>query len=140
MKRPNMELTINLAAGIPIYRQIATQIHYLVASGLLEPDAELPSIRALAIELTVAPNTIAKAYEELEAVGVVRKRRGFGTFVSFDQTQVLDGERHRIVEKRIDALLAEARQLNLADDTLLALIHRRRAYMALDQPTVAFVA
>jgi GntR family transcriptional regulator len=138
MERPSMKLTINLAASVPIYRQIATQIRYLVASGLLAPDAGLPSIRALALELKVAPTTIAKAYEELEVVGVVRRRRGFGTFVSFDHAQTVDWDGHRIVEKRIDALLAEARQLHFTEDALLALIHRRQACIALEESAPAF--
>ncbi|HEY6456620.1 MAG TPA: GntR family transcriptional regulator [Steroidobacteraceae bacterium] len=131
-----VQIAINLVDGVPIYRQIVTQIHYQVASGVLEPDAALPSIRAMALELNVAPNTIAKAYEELEGAGVVHKRRGFGTFVSFEQADKVDRERHRIVEQRIDALLAEARQLNFSAAAVLALIQRRDTRSGPDQPTV----
>jgi GntR family transcriptional regulator len=135
MKPSNMQLAIDLDGGIPIYRQIAAQIQCRVASGLLEPDACLPSICALASELTVAPNTIAKAYEELEAAGIVHKRRGFGTFVSIEHTQAVDQDRQRIVERRIDALLTEARQLKFTDDALLALMQRRQASATLDDGT-----
>ena len=90
----------------------------------------LPSIRVLAQQLKVAPNTVARAYEELEEAGVVRRRRGFGTFVSLESSQAADGERRRLVEQRIDILLVEARQLNFTAEALLALIHRRQAVSA----------
>lgn len=134
MLPPRVRIAINLVDGVPIYRQIVTQIHYQVASGMLEPDAALPSIRVMALELNVAPNTIAKAYEELEGAGVVHKRRGFGTFVSFEHTHKVELERHRIVEERIDSLLAEARQLNFSVEAVLELIHRRHAHRRPDQP------
>jgi GntR family transcriptional regulator len=124
-----MNIAINFADGVPIYRQIVTQILYQIASGVVESDKALPSIRALAQEIKVAPNTIAKVYEELEAAGVVRKRRGFGTFVSLESNRAMDGERRRLVEQRIDALLAEARQLNFTGEALLTLIHRRQGFI-----------
>ena len=125
-----MDIAINFACGgVPIYRQIVTQILYQIVSGVLESDETLPSIRVLAQQLKVAPNTIAKAYEELEATGVVRKRRGFGAFVSAESSQAMDGEERRLVEHRIDTLLAEARQLNFTAEALLVLIHRRHPFI-----------
>jgi len=121
-----VDIAITFADGVPIYRQIVTQILCQIASGVRESDEALPSIRVLAQELKVAPNTIAKVYDELEAAGAVRKRRGFGTFVS---SQAMDDERRRLVEQRIDALLAEARQLNFTAEALLTLIHRRPAFI-----------
>jgi GntR family transcriptional regulator len=124
-----LEIKISLADGVPIYRQIVNQIRYQVASGQLEPDEELPTIRALALQLKVTPNTIVKAYEELEAVGLIHKRHGSGTFVSGERTRLADRERRRIIEGRIDALLAEAHQLNFTLEELFKLIHRRQALM-----------
>ena len=66
-----MDITINVTDGVPIYRQIVNQVKYLVASGLLQPGEELPPIRTLALQLKVTPNTIVKAYGELEIAGVV---------------------------------------------------------------------
>jgi DNA-binding transcriptional regulator YhcF (GntR family) len=73
-----MDITINLADGVPIYRQIVNQIRYLVASGLLRPGEELPPIRTLALQLAVTPNTVVRAYGELEAAGVLRSPIGSG--------------------------------------------------------------
>lgn len=127
MRPGTVDIAINLADGVPIYRQIVTQIIYQVAAGVLGADGPLPSIRALAQALAVAPNTIAKAYGELEAAGVVCRRRGLGTFICAEGRQLVEEERRRIVERRIDALLLEARRLNFTTEALLALMHRRQA-------------
>ena len=124
-----MDITITLHDGVPIYRQIVNQVKYLVASGLLRPGEELPPIRTLALQLKVTPNTIVKAYEELEISGVIHKRRGSGTFVSEARQQLALRERRRIIEQRIDALLAEGHQLNFDADDILRMVRERKAAM-----------
>jgi GntR family transcriptional regulator len=128
--RPIVDITINLADGVPIYRQIVNQVKYLAASGLIQPGEELPPIRTLALQLKVTPNTIVKAYGELEISGVIHKRRGSGTFVSEGRPQqVTLRERRRVIEQRIDALLAEAHQLNFEADDILRMVRERKAAM-----------
>jgi GntR family transcriptional regulator len=124
-----MDITISVTDGVPIYRQIVNQVKYLVASGLLRPGEELPPIRTLALQLRVTPNTIVKAYDELEISGVVHKRRGSGTFVSEGRRQLALRERRRIIEERIDGLLAEAHQLNFTTDDILRMVRERRTVM-----------
>jgi GntR family transcriptional regulator len=118
--------------GMPIYLQIANQVKYLVASGRLAPGAELPPIRVLAEQLVINPNTVARAYRELETAGVVTKRRTAGTFVADAISPLARRERVRILTERIDALLAEARSLNLGLDEVLHLLRQR--HDALEQP------
>ena len=124
-----MDITISVADGVPIYRQIVNQIRYMVASGLLEPGEEIPSIRTLALQLRVTPNTIVKAYGELESVGVIEKRRGAGTYVSESPSRLASRERNRIIEQRVDALLAEAHQLDFKAEEVLGVFRRRQAAM-----------
>ena len=125
-----MDITINLTDGVPIYRQIVNQVKYLVASGLLQPGEELPPIRTLALQLKVTPNTIVKAYGELEIAGVVHKRQGSGTFVSEGRPQqVALRERRRVIEQRIDSLLAEAHQLNFTAEEVHRMVRERKAAM-----------
>ena len=125
-----MDITISVADGVPIYRQIINQIKYLAASGALAAGEELPPIRTLALQLKVTPNTIVRAYDELEAAGVIEKRRGSGSFVAEVQTSRLaDAERQRIIEQRVDALLADARRLNFTADDVLRAIRERQAVM-----------
>jgi len=121
-----MDITIHLADGVPIYRQIVNQIRYLVASGLLQPGEELPPIRTLALRLSVTPNTVVRAYGELEAAGVLRKRRGAGTFVSEGGSPLADRERRRIIEQRIDGLLAEGYQLDFTAEELMQVFRERQ--------------
>lgn len=121
-----MNITINTKDGVPIYRQIANQIRYMVASKLLKPGEEISAVRSLALALNVTPNTVVKAYDELEAAGVIFKRRGAGTYISDEQSPLADRERQRIIEARIDTLLAEAHQLNFNPDDLLDLVRERQ--------------
>lgn len=120
-----MDIHISPHDGVPIYLQIVTQVKYLVASGRLTPGEELPPIRVLAERLMVNPNTVAKAYRELEVAGVVEKRRTAGTYVSDAGSPLARRERLKILAERIDALLAEARQLGIRTDDVIDLLRRR---------------
>lgn len=120
-----MRIYISPNSGLPIYLQIINQIKYLVASGRLAPDEELPSIRALAEQLMVNPNTVARAYRELESVGIVRKQRTTGTYVSGVGSPLTGAEQRRILTERIDLLLAEARQMDFSLDDIIELLRER---------------
>jgi len=124
-----MHLHISPNDGVPIYLQIVNQVKYLVASGRLAPGEELPPIRVLAEQLLINPNTVARAYRELEMAGVVTKRRTAGTYVSDNGSPLARRERLRILTERVDALLAEARQLNIPTAEVLELIRQRDAAM-----------
>jgi len=120
-----MDIHISPHDGVPIYQQIVNQVKYLVASGGLLPGAELPAIRVLAERLVVNPNTVARAYRELEFAGVVEKRRTAGTYVSAVGSPLARRERLKILTERIDALLAEARQLGIRTDHVIDLVRQR---------------
>ncbi len=122
-----MHIEISLNDGVPIYRQIVNQIKYLVASGKIRPGDELPPIRTLAEQLTVTPNTIVKAYGELEDEGVLFKRRGAGTYVADLKSPLARKEQRRILEQRADALLTDAVQLNFTFEEVLEVLNKRNA-------------
>ena len=124
-----MQVHISPNDGVPIYLQIVNQVKYLVASGRLAPGEDLPPIRGLAQQLIVNPNTVARAYRELETAGVVTKRRTAGTYVSEAGSPLDRRERLRILTERVDALLAEARQMGVAAADLFDLIRRRDSQM-----------
>ena len=124
-----MHIQISLQDGVPIYRQIVSQVKYMVASRQLLPGEELPPIRVLAKQLLVTPNTIVKAYRELEVDGVVYKRRGAGTYVSEFMSPLARKERKKILASRVDALLAEARQMDFSFDDVLDLLGKRRSLL-----------
>ena len=120
-----MQLHISPTDGVPIYQQIVNQVKYLVASGRLRPGEELPPIRVLAERLLTNPNTVARAYRELEVAGVVTKRRTAGTYVSDAGSPLARRERLRILAERADALLAEARQMNVGLEEVIELLRER---------------
>ena len=120
-----MNLHISPSSGVPIYLQIVNQIKYLVSSGQLESGQELPPIRTLAEKLLVNPNTVARAYRELEFARIVTKRGTTGTFVSNTGSPLARRERMRIVTERADALLAEAQQMGFEIDDLIDLLRQR---------------
>jgi GntR family transcriptional regulator len=85
----------------------------------------LPPIRALAEQLLINPNTVARAYRELETAGVVTKRRTAGTYVSDTGSPLARRERLKILTQRVDALIAESRQMDIGIDEVVALVLRR---------------
>src|SRR5882757_9763010 len=117
-----MQIHITTADGVPIYVQIVNQVKYLVSSGRLAAGEELPPIRTLAEQLVVNPNTVARAYRELEMAGVVTKRRTAGTYVSEAGSPLARRERLKILTERVDALLAEARQMDIDTEEVIALV------------------
>jgi GntR family transcriptional regulator len=120
-----MQLHVSTGDGVPIYLQIANQVKYQVASGRLAPGNEIPPIRVLAHQLLVNPNTVARAYMELEREGVVEKRHGSGTYISANGSPLAHKERLKILTDRVDALLAEARHLEIDSQELQRLIKER---------------
>ena len=124
-----MQLHLTPKDGVPIYRQIVNQVRYLVGAGRLAPGQELPPIRVLAEELVVNPNTVARAYAELEHAGLVTKRHGSGTYVSDTGSPLARRERRRILTERADALLAEARHLDISLQEVLDLLQERQQTM-----------
>ena len=120
-----MQLYIAMGDGVPIYLQIANQVKHLVASQRLAPGDEIPPIRVLAHQLLVNPNTVARAYLELERAGLVVKRHGSGTYISDQGSPLARKERLKILTERVDALLTEARHLEVTPEDLLKLIKDR---------------
>jgi DNA-binding transcriptional regulator YhcF (GntR family) len=126
-----LHLTISQGDGTPIYAQLVQQIKALIATGRLKPDGELPSVRQLAQQLVLNPNTIVRAYRELETEGLVYKKRGAGTFVSAEVTPYTDAVCREILSKRLDALVVEGLNMGYTEAQLIELLQDR--WKALDQ-------
>ncbi len=129
-----MHLRVSANDGNPIYLQIVNQVKYLVAAQRLSPGETLPSVRKLAEQLVVNPNTVARAYRELEAAGVLTTRRGAGVYVSDAGSPLARSEQTKILTERIDMLLAEARQMNVDLDAIVELIHKRSRRLPASSP------
>ena len=120
-----MQIRIDANDGVPIYLQIVTQIKYLVAAGRLALGEEIPPIRLLAEQLVVNPNTVARAYLELERAGIVTKRHGSGTYVLDAASPLSRREKFKLLKQRADALIVEARHLDIELEEVVALIRER---------------
>src|SRR5690554_5803873 len=106
--------------GTPIYDQIAEQIRYRIVSGQLRAGDDLPPIRRLAQTLRVNPNTVARAYRELQQEGLVENRRTTGTFVA-ELTQLRSlAERKKLLGPQVDKLIIQSRQLGLSLSEVIA--------------------
>jgi GntR family transcriptional regulator len=111
--------------GLPKYLQIVNQVKYLVAAGRLAPGEELPPIRVLAERLVINPNTVQRAYRELEKEGYVTKRGTAGTYVSDGGSPLAPAECLKRLAGRADALLADAAQMGVGLEEVLDLVRRR---------------
>jgi GntR family transcriptional regulator len=120
-----MKFQCDSTARTPIYRQLIEQIREAVARGRMQPGERLPSVRQLSKELVVNPNTIARAYTELERDGVLHTRPGLGVFVAKPQTELKAEARRRRLGDLIDRLLTEAVHLGVSADEVLALVTQR---------------
>jgi len=118
-----MDIHLNQNDGVPVYLQIINQVKHLISSNRLLIDQELPAIRVLAEQILINPNTVARAYRELEISGWLYKKRGAGTFVSGDVSPLSDSEKNRIIDEKITGLLAEARQMDISVMLLIQRIH-----------------
>jgi GntR family transcriptional regulator len=124
-----VQINITSNDGVPIYIQIVNQVKHLAASGRLAPGDELPPIRVLAEQLVVNPNTVARAYLELERMGLVTKRHGSGTYVSETRTPLPQREKIKILASRADALLTEAKHLDVDLAEVIKLLRERDELM-----------
>ena len=109
-------------SGEPIYQQLIRQITHAITSGALKPGDRLPTIRQLAAEQVVNPNTVARAYRELERDGLVEAGPRRGTFVNFDPPKLMAKERRSRIKPHLDSLVAEARVLGFSADEIRTLL------------------
>ena len=115
-------MRVNASLGVPIYLQVESQVKHAVASGVLKQGDTLPSVRKLAADLRVNPNTIARAYQDLERDGVVRSVPGGGTYVAGSGSGLLKTEKIRRLRPLARQLAVEAAQLRISPEEVLDLL------------------
>ena len=118
-----MWFRIDSQSGVPIYRQIAQQVEQAVLAGVLVSGDRLPAVRELAVDLAVNPNTVVKAYDELQRAGVIEQPRGRGTFVR-GAPVLPDDERRQRLEAAAAGFVAEARRLGFAAPEILGWVRK----------------
>jgi GntR family transcriptional regulator len=118
-----ISFTLDMAGGAPIYRQIIQQIEYAILSGRMRPGDELPTIRSLAVELKANPNTIARAYGELEIRGILATQVGSGTFISDKKPVAQDDSLNRKIQEVLGRFMQEMRDLGVDKKELIKLVN-----------------
>lgn len=120
-----MVFQINFKSGKPVYLQVVDQIKAAAASGALQSGEALPSIRPLAEELRVNRNTIAKAYSELESLGVIETLAGKGCFLKSNHSPLRKEVRRKLLIEEIDQAIVQAHHLQVPRDEFVALVKER---------------
>lgn len=120
-----MQFQCDTTSRTPIYRQLMDQVRAGVARGRLEPGERLPSVRQLSRELVVNPNTIAKAYTELEREGTLVTQQGRGVFIAEPRNDLTKRARQKQLEERLDQLIVDAVHLGFTVEEFLVLLNKR---------------
>jgi len=115
-----VEISIDSKSGVPLYRQIIESVKFAIARGDLGPGDRLPTVRQLAVDLEVNPNTVIRAYREMEIEGALDTQQGSGTFVTDARPEVDALERARMLDQILTELLARASGYGFTLDEVLA--------------------
>ena len=121
-----MHISIDMKSGVPIYRQIIEQVKFAIAREDLASGDRLPTVRQLAVDLSVNPNTVIRAYRELEIGGVLDTQQGSGTFVADHRPEIDALERQRMLDQILTDMLARASDYGLTLDEVLQGLRQRK--------------
>jgi len=116
---PSFRFQLDLHSGMPVYRQIIDQVRGGIASGLLAAGDQLPTVRQLAVDLAINPNTVVRAYRELEFGGLIETHQGTGTFISTQKMKRADAERERQLTQIVADCVSRAGAAGFTVDELI---------------------
>jgi GntR family transcriptional regulator len=118
-KRKPFQFGLDLHSGVPVYRQIIDQVAGGIAAGALAGGDQLPTVRQLAVDLSINPNTVVRAYRELEIRGVLETQQGTGTFISYRKVAPDSAERQRRLNQLVGEFVARAGSSGFTVDELI---------------------
>ena len=121
-----MDYSIDPRSGVPFYRQIIERVKFGIARGRLSPGDQLPTVRQLAADLSVNPNTVIRAYREMELGGVLDTQQGSGTYVANHRPQIDEMEKSRKLDQFLTEFLARAHGYGLTLDDVLEGLSQRK--------------
>jgi GntR family transcriptional regulator len=119
--------TLDLRSGVPVYRQIIDQVRAGMASGSLTAGDQLPTVRQLAVDLEINPNTVARAYRELELSGLLETHQGTGSFISTQKIRRADAERERQLSQLVGDCVSRAGAMGYTVDEVIEQLRKSAA-------------
>ncbi len=119
----SLRFRLDLHSGVPVYRQIIDQVRGGMASGSLVAGDQLPTVRQLAVDLAINPNTVARAYRELELGGLLETHQGTGTFISAQKIKRGNAERERQLTQIVEDCVARAGAAGFTVEDLMEQLH-----------------
>jgi GntR family transcriptional regulator len=123
--RKALEFRLDLHSGVPVYRQIIDQVMGGIAAGALSAGDQLPTVRQVAVDLAINPNTVVRAYRELEIRGALETQQGTGTFISRQKVKRDDVERQRQLNQLVSELVSRAGAAGFTIEELQEQLHDR---------------
>ncbi len=126
IKTTPFHFRLNESSGVPVYRQLIDQIQAGIATGALPTGAQLPTVRQVAVDLAINPNTVMRAYRELEIRGVLDTQQGTGTFIGSQAVAGTEDERTRRLHQLIDEFMARAGSGGFTLEEILQELRERR--------------
>src|SRR5260221_7969794 len=122
------QLRVDWASGVPFYRQIIDCVLLALAQGQLKPGDQLPTVRQAAVDLSINPNTVIRAYKELEIRGIVMTEQGTGTFITArpEQVNTAEVERRRQLEAQVDEFLSRTAAAGFRLQDVLGVLEERK--------------
>src|ERR1043166_8491130 len=124
-KRQPKQFRLDLDSGVPVYRQIIDQVLGGIAAGMLAGGDQLPTVRQVAVDLSINPNTVVRAYRELEIRGIIETQQGTGTFIAHKKVKQDEVERQRRLTQIVTEFVARA---GSAGFTVADLMEQLKAY------------
>ena len=121
-----IEIKLDLKSGVPFYRQVIDQVKAAIATESVSPGDRLPTVRQLAVDLSINPNTVSRAYTELELTGLVETQMGSGTFVGNRPVEPDDVERRRMLDQLCQEFLSRASTHGFTLDDVLQNLEQRK--------------
>jgi GntR family transcriptional regulator len=100
------DFRLDMKSGVPVYRQLIDQVLVAIASGQLNSGDQLPTVRQLAVDLSINPNTVVRAYKELEIRGMLTTQQGTGTFITSKKVKIDDAQRQRRLSQMVGEFVA----------------------------------
>jgi GntR family transcriptional regulator len=125
--KPTFRFQLDFASGVPVYRQLIEQVRNGIAFNSLRPGDQLPTVRQTAVDLAINPNTVVRAYRELEIRGTIETHQGTGTFVSSQKVERDDTERQRQLDQIVSDFVARASAAGFKIEELLARLTERNS-------------